>query len=332
MKFSMTVRSLGLVISLLFLAACSKNESFIYREKLRDNPWMSTDFKVKEIQGASGVDILWVIDNSGSMYTAQQNVISNSALFMQDFLKNQLSWKLGLLSTDIGDRPYLGMEPGDDFDFKSPDPVNQFQSAVSGLGTSGDATEKPFGSLFKGLTQFPQFLRPNMPLAIIFVTDTFDQSRITAQQFVSQLKGILGPNKEFYTYAILGADDFNCDGEGFDYAGSEYEKVLAASKIGRVFSLCATDFGQNLAIMGKEIAEQVIRSTIYLQDRPVYSSIKVVYEGTELKGGSQAEGAQWYYDYGKNAIVFYNLSFALNPTDSVSVLYKVDDGFSGETR
>ncbi|OFZ18142.1 MAG: hypothetical protein A2Z20_06095 [Bdellovibrionales bacterium RBG_16_40_8] len=46
------------------------------------------------------VDILWVIDNSGSMESSQQNVIDNLNAFIQDFSAKNLDFKMAVTTTD----------------------------------------------------------------------------------------------------------------------------------------------------------------------------------------------------------------------------------------
>jgi len=313
----------------LAVSGCAKNDKFIYHEKLKENGWVSNQINVKSIRRASGVDLIWVVDNSGSMGWAQYNIIQNAEKFMEEFIKQKLDWRLGLISTDTTDEPFLGLKPGNIFDSNTPDPIEVFKSAVGDLGIYGDGTEKPYQTLINSLDSYPNFLRPSNPLVMIFVTDAEEQSRVSTQELYDRIRVKIGPSTGLYSYMILGADDLNCsDGEGFDYANGKYEELVKIATLGRAYSLCTNNFGQLLGNIGLEIAEQVSRSKIFLQDRPRLDSISISYQGEILPGGTEAEGAYWYYDYGQNAIIFYNLSFTTDVTAFVELNYKIDDGFN----
>jgi hypothetical protein len=48
----------------------------------------------------SAIDVLWVIDNSGSMESSQQNVVNNLSSFMQSFQSKNLDFKMAITTTD----------------------------------------------------------------------------------------------------------------------------------------------------------------------------------------------------------------------------------------
>lgn len=86
-----------LFISLLAIAlasaGCGKGSSF----SLLDD---QDSFKQSDGTVSSKVDILWVIDNSGSMETSQNNVSSNLNSFIQDFSSKNLDFKMAVTTTD----------------------------------------------------------------------------------------------------------------------------------------------------------------------------------------------------------------------------------------
>src|SRR5687767_15154056 len=53
------------------------------------------------------VDVLWVIDNSGSMEDEQADLVANFPAFMDFFLGSGLDYHIGVTSTDL-DRNYNG--------------------------------------------------------------------------------------------------------------------------------------------------------------------------------------------------------------------------------
>ncbi|MCB0351806.1 MAG: hypothetical protein KDD38_11525 [Bdellovibrionales bacterium] len=94
-----------LYFSILSLAlvsvGCGKDSSF----SLLDD---QDTFQQSDSTVNSKVDILWVIDNSGSMETSQNNVISNLNSFIQDFSSKNLDFKMAVTTTDAYRVQYTG--------------------------------------------------------------------------------------------------------------------------------------------------------------------------------------------------------------------------------
>lgn len=312
------------------LGGCA-DEKFLHFQTYRPQEAVSFIQNVKEIKGGDAVDILWVIDNSGSMDDHQRKVIANTQLFMQNFSKSSLHWKMGLISTTEEEDPYVGFDASTPLNWSVLDPVSIFQTAVASLGTSGSGTEMTLRPINKALSNYSNFTRPGTPFALMLVTDAEEQSEIDFDaDFLPPFKKAIGENTKLFVYEVLNASDLGCSGEsgeGWDYAGSSYEKLTKIATIGKVFPLCGANFGPLLASISNEIVSNVTHSTIYLKSRPKLDTIRVSYKGTELKGGEKDNGGVWTYDFDLNAIVFSDLSFAVNETDSVTVDYEVDDGF-----
>src|SRR5690606_9082115 len=97
------LKSLSFALAMLVLSSCAK-ENYVYIK----NPLIHKDYsyEVKSIAGSSSVDMIWIIDNSGSMSTYQKQVMQNAGVFMSEFIKQGVNWKLGLLSTDSAQNPY----------------------------------------------------------------------------------------------------------------------------------------------------------------------------------------------------------------------------------
>ena len=302
----------------LALSGCGK-ERYLFLQNATNH--LDQDFPVKEVKGSSSVDILWVIDNSGSMGEYQNQVMTNSNAFMQDFIKQKLNWKMGLISTDDNDSPYIGFAGTDQLDSTVANPVDLFADAVGRLGTSGSAVEATFVPILQSLSQDPKFLRPKTPLAVIMVTDAEEQSRMEANVFLNRLATVTG-GRNVFAYGVFASQDLGCrsdEGE-WDYQGSPYETFIKSAYVGQTYPLCR-DFGTSLVNIAHDIVTRVAHTAIYLTSRPDTSTLKVLYKGKELPAGSQESGGFWVYDYGLNAVVFSSLDFAVNDSDSVRVVY-----------
>jgi hypothetical protein len=277
----------------------------------------------------SALDILWVIDNSGSMGPHQQNVINNAALFMQSFsAASALDWKIGLISTDQFEAPYVGFTPNNELNSKTSSPVQLFQNAVQQLGLNGDTEEKTFSPILNAINSYPNFVRSDAYLAIIIVTDEEEQSPIMPADFLNKMVAMKGGNaKKILTYGVFGSNE-NCSSNGgFYYANSRYQDFMNISG-GATFNLCAPDFGNMLAAIGANLISKVTyyAPTILLQARPQPNTIEVVYQGKVLPGGLKSTGGMWIYNPMDNAIVFHDTSFIANGINDVTVTFDVDKG------
>ena len=315
-----TFNQLLLALSLvLILSSCSK-ENYIYLQ--RQGIHTDQEFRVKEMKGSNAVDIVWVIDNSGSMDTYQQQVIDNANVFMQDFIKQQLNWKMGVISTDDSDSPYAGFKGSIQLDSTISNPVGVFTQAVNRLGTFGSGSEKTFTPILRALQNDSTFSRPNTPIAFIMVTDAEEQSGLQASRFLTQLAPLI-QNKNMFAYGVYASNDLGCSSDegSWNYKNSPYETFINSAMVGQTFPLC-NDFGTSLVNIAHDIVTRVAHTAIYLSSRPDTTTLQVLYQGQPLPAGTVEEGGFWNYDYRLNAIVFNNLDFAKNETDSVKVIYE----------
>lgn len=313
-----------LVGLVLFLSACNRDSGFLYYVAQKATPErFSFSHRVKEIQGESRVDIVWIIDNSGSMGVYQQAVRDNARLFIQQFTKTGgLDWRMALLSTDESDLPYVGMLPGKELSKYSADPVDLFQRAVGSLGIAGSAIEKTFTPLLKSLSAFPSFLRTDAILAVIAVTDAAEQSTHLSKDFLSSITTLKGSLNKFIMYGVFAAKDFGCtsDEGAWDYAKSPYEDIIAPTK-GKTYPLCSANFGANLADLGNDLVTRVRRPRLRLAKRPDPQTIQLTFKGQDLPGGLKEAGGYWIYDFELNSLVFHDLDFAKDEIEEVLVSF-----------
>ena len=309
----------------LGLMACQRPSDYLYVHP--EPPKFKAQVKVKELIGTNQLDILWVIDNSGSMSSHQQNVIANMDRFITSLTaKSSLDWRSALISTSIADDPYAGMKKGTELVYSDPDVARKFKAAVANLGTSGDATEQTFDPVVKALTNYPQFLRPTAALAIILISDAPEQSKMDVVSFIQFLQRAKGNLTSIYFYGFLNPSDWcpSTDSD-FAWAGNPFEKLNKQLK-GQIYKLCDPNFSNNLSDLGKNLGQELTSFRIYLKDIPRIDTMKILYKGNELKAGGPEEGGVWTYRIDVNAIEFSDLSFAPGLNESVDVHFDVDDG------
>jgi hypothetical protein len=339
-----------ILASLLFVISCKKQTSYAYYD---NTPPIVVDkriYPLSLLQIDNNIDVLLVIDNSGSMLSIQQNVIRNSKIFLEQFAKQPyINWKIGIVSTDKEEDPYLGFDS--DFDWNLIDPrdpgsfdrtVGIFQDAVSRLGTIGDSSEYVFYNvkrvvdLYRGQSpSYPSFLRSNSHFVVIMITDEKEQSKDTfgatydAPNFVKAMTPYIPGNKILRFYGALNRRDLQgCTnpGDSENYVGSQYESVINLTQ-GFNISACISDFGTELAKIGKDIASLVGLPSLLLKQRPKAETIKVFYKDKLIPPGPKESGGIWFYEHSTNTINFYTMDFVEDiRKDVFKIEFDIDDG------
>lgn len=156
------------------------------------------------VNSMSGVDILWVIDNSGSMKNEQESLAANFEAFIENFMANgkaKFPFKMGVITTD----KYLsnGKNLLESDDFGSPYNLtsaraesdfagfkSDFQKAVN-VGINGSGAEKVFDSIENFNKLNPAWAnQPQKLLTYILLTDEKEQSSGKISKWVSYFNNL----------------------------------------------------------------------------------------------------------------------------------------------
>lgn len=143
------------------------------------------DDSVEEVftQGTiSAVDVLWVIDNSGSMSGEVAALSSEFGVFIQNFINLGLDWQIAVVTTDMADPSQSGRFRGPIISPTTPNPVAAFTNQAN-AGFNGSADEKGFAASQAALTAplinsaaHSGFIRTGANLAVVVVSDEDDVS------------------------------------------------------------------------------------------------------------------------------------------------------------
>lgn len=312
------MRNLGILLTLLVAVGCSpstpKKVPFVEKK-----PEQSSEVgNISKETFRPDLDILFIIDDSGSMGTHQSNVASNANLFADAIIKTKfLDYHVGVITSSIAPSfTFPGSAPSAGggklygniryVDRSTPNGLMVLADNIQ-VGTNGDATEMFFDPLVLALSQplisgyNAGFLRPDSYLALIFVTDTDDQSEKhdaqTMYDFLVNLKG--SANKIFVGAAYIPDNQASvCSGESEIGFSDNLPYFFTLTKA-TTFSLCDPDFGEKLAEIGRVIARRA--QTMYLKKIPKKGTIKVVV-GSEPIPNDAKSG--WTYNPVINAIEF----------------------------
>ena len=274
------------------------------------------------------VDILFVIDDSGSMGTQQASLAANIPKFIAEIEKSSiLDYHIGLTTSSFDGYSRSGCSSGtyacgggvlhggvSKTPFVTRKTPNGLKILAENMivGTSGSATERFFAPVVAALsaplvnTDNAGFYRQDATLVVIFITDAEDQSNnMKAADYLKFVWGLKNDDtKKVLNYGAIipvgratGPGCYRDDGD----SGQPIELTEAIVKTnGSFFDLCGSDYGTELGLVASDVAQKVSK-VLYLNRAPDPKSITVRY-GTQVIPEDRLKG--WWLDIRRNALVF----------------------------
>lgn len=262
------------------------------------------------------LDVLFVVDNSGSMDLHQKNLEHQMDIFLDTFVKTAVGAHFGVVSTDqdkglmgklVGTPSYLTIGPNTS--------VQELRDRVL-LGTQGGYMESVFGPTMTALSEplvstvNAGFYRRDARLALIYLTDAVDQSTHSAWGTANFLMTLKSGAMDLISVSALLATNSNpkC---GKDDSSKEPEKIIEFARLlnGKTYDLCG-DVKANVT----DIAQRIVRGLskekyqpgrplkeIILYTKPNLSSLEVTF-GNQKILASQPGQPGWTYDAAKNML------------------------------
>lgn len=265
------------------------------------------------------VDILFVIDDSGSMDAHQKNLIDNIYLFIDKFTRRtDIDYHIGVLTSTMEESSWsnslaccgalVRVSGFSVITTNTPSIIHSLSLNLK-VGTGGAGEEAFFSPVMYALnqplvsSQNRDFLRPEAHLAIVFITDAEDQSKMVyPQEFYDFLLRLKGHPEKILTFGVIVPTDsvLKCDRDSLGQTPLKIEEFLNISNQGypNVYNLCDPRFGENLAKMS-DLIVQSIGNMIYLKSIPLLKTVVVSF-GTQIIPPGVDNG--WSYNPEKNAI------------------------------
>lgn len=253
-------------------------------EKLTHVPAPGTHTETFEQNAASRIDLLWVVDNSGSMADKQAKLAASFQRFIDTFARGAIDYRIAVTTTDVfastpgSSGTFYGtpavIKPTDD------DPLAEFQLNIK-VGTSGSGNEEGLAAAKMALDKVsaanqpvlqarqqcilgcanqqnskscvsdcqannePDFLRPEAYLYVVFVSDDEDHSPDEPLYYGRYLETVKGLGNEVAVSASAIVGDPS--GPPCDArAGIKYAGVVGYTG-GILGSICDATFDQNLS-------------------------------------------------------------------------------------
>ena len=257
------------------------------------------------------VDILFVVDDSGSMNQFQQILSKNSEEFVATIFNTRfIDYHIGVTTStstaNSSSRGWGGRLVNDrGFSFVERDTPEGQEVLADYLrvGTNGaireiffEVIDSAFSPALRA-TANKDFFREDAHLLIFFVTDTDDQGVHQAPYIFDLLKNLKKgqTDKISMVGALLTHNIQSCRRPGGEYEPAKLSELVGLFK-GKIFNLCANDYGEPMALVAEEILRRT--STIQLTQIPVLETLKLTYGRQIIPRGING----WTYDPQKNQI------------------------------
>jgi len=266
--------------------------------------WITDSFTQ---DGTVDVDILFVIDNSGSMGGNQTNLKNNFDTFMNAFTAAGVSYQIALITTDDGDFV------GDMITNSTADPVVEFNDQIDSIGTRGSAQETGLWFAYESTTSGDAssgsttgFFRESARLVVVYVSDEKDwstyRSTMTPSDYSASLSSLKSSSSLVVAHAIAGDYPSGCSTNGGATFGDGYYDVV--NDLGGTFmSICASDWSTTMDTLARESLAQL---AFALSDMPIEDTIEVQIDGVV--------SSDWSYDIVTNTIIF-----TVSPADGSNI-------------
>ncbi len=220
---------------------------------ITDTPLGTKIFQINHVFSSSKtkpVDVIWVVDNSGSMSTESSHVKANIVSFAQK-ISNAADMTLSLISATSGansvDYPAINVP-----NLK----INKLVGSTDGLELLSAALCSP-DSPYETCAQFRSdttifgrlrtFLRPEARKVVVMVTD--DESRLEPSTFL-QIFANAFKTEDLTVFGWIGLSRVQSPCQARE--GVRY-KELAQSTGGRVFNVCDQDWSANFDALASNI-------------------------------------------------------------------------------
>ncbi len=264
------------------------------------------------------LDILFVVDNSGSMNIFQQELSNQMFSFMNVFDSSGADYHLALITTDEARfSPYDGLSW---IDNTHPDPATWVINVISTMGIHGSGFEKGIEmakyALEGDAAPGNGYNRESATMVIIYVSDEPDHSQGGFASYLNFFDTFKLSPDLMRQFAVIGDYPGGCNfpylnrSRSIQFGGGYYEMTQRYN--GDWYSICAVDWGQQMQNLANTVTTQ--RSFDINETDPIESTITVTVNGQVTN--------DWSYDHTNNAVVF-NEGSVPEPGQTIIIEYAV---------
>lgn len=230
------------------------------------------------------VDVLWVMDNSGSMGDEQDALAYNFDAFLSEFLKKDIDFQMAITTTD-GTTGRNGKQIGN---YKLLNAVeakknpyvftNHFKQWIK-VGTQGSGREQGLKTSAAFMDRYQaEFLRQDAYLVVVVISDEEDQSEKKVQEYLDRL---LLTKKNPGLVKIYSIVTKKIENRQWETIGKRYLEATALT--GGKSADIHEEFHSVLQDMGGSIVNLV--DNFALANSPYQNKIKVYVDGVLVNSG-----------------------------------------------
>lgn len=244
-----------------------------------------------------GIDILWVVDNSATMYEEHDLLIASTSAFIGFVSNSRVDFRLGVVSTDMDDAH--GELNGAVLDVESSDMVDTFIEQVE-MATAGSRDERGFEAALIAADpdRTPEFAREGADLELVIFSDEDDHSDVGVESFLNTLEN-QRPGANVKVHAVVGDPPAGCvSALAAADVGARYLEAQTATG-GRRESICTLDYGAMLARVALDVIG--LQTSFALSKVPAVETIELTVDGITIH---QRRRDGWWYNPGENTIDF----------------------------
>ena len=247
------------------------------------------------------VDILWVIDDSGSMADEQDALGKNFQSFINQFIEKNIDFKMAITTTDgtsarngrmVGDSSKLtrASAKGNKTAF-----LNNFTKWVK-VGTSGSGVEQGLKTSTSFTDRYASsFLRPEAYLIVVYISDEEDQSDKKVSEYLAKLQALKVNKGMVKAYSIVSVKNY---GYQWETIGKRYMEVSTATA-GAIGDI-KKDFSSTLLDMGGKIVN--LMDSFALNESPYQDQVEVFVNNTKVASGYVFNAAQRTVKFDANSL------------------------------
>lgn len=279
-------------------------------------------------------DVLFVVDDSGSMSEEQRNLGSNLTAFLSFAQQQGIDYHIAVTTTDVtrsGEQgrfvPLMGSVSDRIITPQTSNPSVAFQRNTN-VGTGGSGTERGLEAAYLALsdplinTHNANFLRPSAALAVVFVSDEPDSSSRPVSFYENFLRNIKGFQNTamLSSSAVVGTTAPRCSSPDGRAVYAPRYIAVANNTGGVVESICSANWGQTLTNIGRNSFG--LRRQFTLSSQPVPQTVAVAIDGTAVISVDATGQVNWTYESASNVVSFAETS-APPAGSTITVTYTV---------
>ena len=265
----------------------------VYIDTGEDDPGLIWVDSFTQPNTVDGIDILWVIDTSGSMHRFDPQLMAGIEVMLSALPPT--SWRLAMISNDPS-RAVLESQfplvPGDD--------ILDAEVMYSAMGRGG--REEGFDSVYEYMINNPYsstWMRPDAGLLVVFVSDEQEQSDdhfIDTVDFISWYRSQRGGSVFLASIVNHDISESLCDWVSPIDVGTRYMDATNAFG-GNIIDICDEDWSAGVADAAASVEPH---ESWTLTHQAVPDSVRVFINGTVVDSGMTT----WTFSEPDNTVHF----------------------------